>query len=253
MNKGFLCIGLDPDIKRIPDRFLKDINPLWEFNKYIIDETIEYAKAYKPNIAFYEAYGSNGLEALKKTIEYVKKIDKNITVILDAKRGDIGNTASFYAVSIFEDFKADGTTLSPYMGFDSIEPFLKYKDKYIFILGLTSNPSNKDFQFIRTEDGKFLYEKVIDKVIEWNKKYYNGIGLVIGATNKEISELKNKLKGIPLLIPGIGTQKGEIDILKGILSDNVFINVARDIIYSNSPKTKAKFYFDELNRLNNLI
>jgi|YNPMSStandDraft_1061717.scaffolds.fasta_scaffold00660_16 orotidine-5'-phosphate decarboxylase len=250
MNKSFLCVGLDPDLTKIPDRFLRSSNPVLEFNKYIVDQTFDFCSSYKPNIAFYEALGHMGLEALKVTISYIKSIDKNKIVILDTKRGDIGNTASFYAKSIFEDFNADGTTLSPYMGFDSIEPFLQYKDKYLFILCLTSNSSNKDFQFIKLNNGKFLYEFVYEKVLEWREKYnYKGLGLVIGATNKEIEGLKVRLKGVPLLIPGIGTQKGDIELLKGLLSDNVFINVGRDIIYSLSPREKAEFYNNKFNKI----
>ncbi len=230
-NNSLLCIGLDIDLKRIPASLLNKGDPIFDFNKAIIDSTKDLVCAYKPNIAFYEMYGIYGLQALIKTIEY---IGGEVPVILDAKRGDIGNTALAYAKAAFDVFKADAVTLNPYMGFDSIEPFLSYKDKGLFILCLTSNPSSKDFQ---TEGVEPLYKKVAKKVKIWNN--FGNCGIVVGATRPdELKEIRAILPDIPVLIPGIGAQGGDLahSVRYGAnkRGERAIINSSRGIIFASS-------------------
>jgi len=225
-NNSRLCVGLDP----------ADTHDLFEFNKRIIDETSEFVCAYKPNIAFFEANGIVGLEALLETIEY---IPDEIPVILDAKRGDIGHTAAAYAKGIFEEFGADATTLNPYLGYDSIKPFADYKDKFSFVLCLTSNPSNKDFQ-------KGIYLEVAKKVVEWNIN--ENLGLVVGATNPDqLKEIRAVAKDLLFLIPGVGAQGGDLKKTVKAGGKNIIINASRSIINSEDPAEEAKKLRNEIN------
>ncbi|MBU0580670.1 MAG: orotidine-5'-phosphate decarboxylase [Candidatus Margulisbacteria bacterium] len=247
-NKSQVCIGLDPDLSKFPTHLKSNPEAIYEFNKSIIEGTVDVVCAYKPNIAFYEAEGWAGLQALKKTIEFIAG---RVPVILDAKRGDIGNTAQAYAKSIFEDFKADAVTLSPYMGLDSLEPFLKYKDKGAFILCLTSNPGADDFQ------KPDLYKQVASKVFQWNVKYKN-MGLVVGATNgKQIQEIRKIAPGIPFLVPGVGAQGGDLEEVfrKGVFTkeDIVIINSSRKIIYASAGKDYAQAAKQATHQLNTEI
>jgi orotidine-5'-phosphate decarboxylase len=231
-NNSLLCIGLDVDLKKMPASLLNKSDPIFDFNKSIIDSTKDLVCAYKPNIAFYEMYGIYGLQALIKTIEYASD---DIPIILDAKRGDIGHTASAYAKSIFDIYKADATTINPYMGFDSIEPFIEYKEKGIFILCLTSNPSNKDFQTVGEKEP--LYKNVARHIKQWNMNL--NCGLVVGATNPdELKEIRTIAGDMPILIPGIGAQGGDLQASvrfgcnkKG---DRAIINSSRNIIFASS-------------------
>jgi orotidine-5'-phosphate decarboxylase len=230
-NNSLLCIGLDIDLKKIPPSLLNKPDPIFEFNKAIVDSTKDLVCAYKPNIAFYEMYGTYGLESLIKTIEY---IGDSAPVILDAKRGDIGNTASAYAKTLFEIYKADAVTINPYMGFDSIEPFLAYKDRGLFILCLTSNPSSKDFQ---TEGVEPLYKQVAKKVKIWNN--FGNCGLVVGATKaEELKEIRGIAGDMPILIPGVGAQGGDLQssIRFGCnkKGERAIINSSRGIIFASS-------------------
>jgi orotidine-5'-phosphate decarboxylase len=230
-NNSLLCIGLDIDLKKIPQSFLNKPDPIFEFNKGIIDSTKDLVCAYKPNIAFYEMYGNYGLDSLKKTIEYA---GEDIPFILDAKRGDIGNTAMAYAKALFDIYKADAVTLNPYMGFDSIEPFLTYKDKGLFILCLTSNPSAKDFQ---TEGTDPLYLQVAKKVKIWNN--YGNCGLVVGATKSDdLKEIRSIAGDMPILIPGVGAQGGDLQssVRFGVTKkgERAIVNSSRGIIYASS-------------------
>lgn len=230
-NNSLLCIGLDIDMKKIPSSLLNKGDPIFDFNKAIIDATKDLVCAYKPNIAFYEMYGIYGLQALIKTIEY---IGGEIPVILDSKRGDIGNTAAAYAKSTFEIYKADAVTLNPYMGFDSVEPFLSYKDKGLFILCLTSNQSAKDFQ---TDGPEPLYKQVAKKVKIWNN--WGNCGLVVGATKaEELKEIRGVVGDMPILIPGIGAQGGELSqsVRFGVnkKGERAIINSSRGIIFASS-------------------
>jgi orotidine-5'-phosphate decarboxylase len=236
-NRSLLCVGLDPDPVLMPEKI-----SVYEFNKAIIDATADLVCAYKPNIAFYEALGNAGLEALKKTRDY---IPKGIPMIIDAKRGDIGNTAKAYASSLFDILNADAITASPYLGYDSLEPFIERRDRGIFILCRTSNPGAADLQSLpveTTKGKKMLYEVVAEKVNEWNK--YGNLGLVVGATYPdELKLIRERYPQILLLIPGVGMQGGE---LKQVVKHGVdkgrqrtVINSSRQILYVSRGKDFA--------------
>lgn len=245
-NNSFLCIGLDVDLEKIPNRFLSSSDSISNFNKMIVDATKNFVCAYKPNSAFYEMYGIYGLKSLLKTIEY---IPNTIPVILDSKRGDISHSSSAYAKSIFEVFKADATTVNPLMGHDSIKPFTDYKDKGVFLLCLTSNPGSLDFQKKSTGNKK-LYEEIAEKAVKWNQ--HGNIGLVAGATNpKELKKIREIAGNIPILIPGVGAQKGELgsSVKFGTSKnkDRFLINASRSIIYSSNPARSAKLLRDQIN------
>ena len=232
-NAFHICVGLDSDIKKIPNHLRKEKNAILQFNKAIIDATADEAAAYKLNFAFYENWGIEGLKTLDETISY---IPSDILVIGDAKRGDIGNTSQKYAESIFDHFKCDSITLHPYMGSDSVQPFLDYEDKISFLLCLTSNPSSRDFEKQKLENGNYLYQEVITKVNSWNEK--NNCGLVFGATNpNELKENISDFNDLPILLPGVGAQGGSLeDIAKIFLSNNksnYLVNISRGLIYSD--------------------
>lgn len=234
-KNSYLCVGLDSDINKIPKHLLKFDNPIFEFNKKIIDATNLYTIAYKPNTAFYECMGVEGWKNLELTINYIKKNYPDIFIISDAKRGDIGNTSKMYANAFFKKLNSDAITIAPYMGEDSITPFLNYKDKWVIILALTSNKGAFDFQFIKDKD-EFLFEKVINKC---NKLAdHNNIMYVVGATKAE--KLKEIRKIAPknfLLIPGVGAQGGTIEeVAKYGLNENIglIVNSSRGIIYADN-------------------
>lgn len=230
-NKSLLCVGLDPDLALMPEGV-----DIFEFNKAIIDATGDLVCAYKPNFAFYEALGSEGIDALKRTADY---IPEDIPVIGDAKRGDIGNTAKAYARSIFSYFDFDAATVNPYLGFDSVEPFIQYREKGVFVLCRTSNAGAADFQALRCEvDGnhQLLFEVVAEKVSRWNT--YGNLGLVIGATYpEELKLIRQRLPDMPLLIPGIGAQGGELSRVVSCGVDagreKTIINSSRQILYAS--------------------
>lgn len=231
-NDSLVCVGLDPNPELIPQGI-----SILEFNKSIIDATTDLVCAYKPNFAFYEVLGAEGFDILKNTIDY---IPDDIPVIGDAKRGDIGNTAKAYAKAIFSNLNFDATTVNPYLGFDSIEPFIKYKDKGVFILCRTSNPGSTDFQSFHYQTSKqsfTLFELVSSKASQWNE--YGNIGLVIGATcPQDLKNIRENNPDMPLLIPGIGTQKGDLEkvVLYGIDAnrEKAIINSSRQIIFASS-------------------
>jgi orotidine-5'-phosphate decarboxylase len=233
-NKSLLCVGLDPDPELMPKV------GLLEFNKAIIDTTADLVCAYKPNLAFYEALGIGGLEVLQKTIEY---IPDHIPIIGDGKRGDIGNTARAYAKALFVTFGFDAATVSPYLGLDSVEPFIEYNEKGIFILCRTSNPGAVDFQSLVDARGKPLYEVVAQKAKEWN--VHGNIGLVVGATYiEELKAIRQLCPEMPLLIPGIGAQGGDLasTVKYGIDAQggNAIIAVSRQILYASQGKDFAQ-------------
>jgi len=252
-NNSLLCVGLDIDSEKIPKfLFNESKKPFLDFNKKIIDETKDLVCAYKLNMAFYEALGENGLSTLKETINH---IPKEILIILDGKRNDIGNTANKYAQSLFDGLKADAITINPYLGEDGITPFLKYEEKCSFILCRTSNPSAGDFQDLKISDKK-LYEHVAMKIKKWNTQYQN-CGAVVGATYPDELKTIRKILGedIPLLIPGIGKQGGDIQktIKYGTNAkgEMAIINSSRGIIYSSNDKDfyiKARESAEELNK-----
>jgi len=233
--KGYhICVGLDTDINKIPKHLLTYADPVFEFNKRIIEATSSSAAAYKINFAFYETYGSKGFDSLKKTIEL---IPADVLTIGDAKRGDIGNTSQMYASSVFEHFGFDAITLHPYMGKDSLQPFMDYDDKLNFVLALTSNQGAYDFEKQKLEDGTMLFQKIISKVVEWNEK--GNCGFVFGAT--KIEELKENIslfRGLPVLLPGVGAQGGSLEDTVRIFESNnhtsYLINISRALIYCNS-------------------
>ena len=246
-NNSLLCIGLDIDLGRLPSEYLNKDDPIFSFNRKIIEETKELVCAYKPNIAFYEMYGVYGITALLKTIEFVQA--QGLPVILDAKRGDVGHSSSAYAKAIFEVYKADATTVNPYMGHDSLAPFLAFHDKGVFVLCLTSNIGFNDFQIKGREEP--LYKSVAKHVKEWN--HYGNCGLVVGATKpEELKEIRDLVPEMPLLIPGVGAQGGEVEatVKAGIdtKGGRAIINASRSIIYAESPRVEAKKLRDEINK-----
>jgi len=237
LKKSFLCIGLDTDLNKIPKFLLKEKDPIFEFNKRIIDATNKYCVAYKPNIAFYESNGLDGWKALDKTIKYLNTNFPEIFTIADAKRGDIGNTSSMYAKAFFDTMNFDSITVTPYMGIDSVEPFLNYKNKHTILLALTSNKGAFDFQTKQIKGtNNNLYEDVIKTSLNWNNS--SQLMYVVGAT--KASYLKDLRKIIPnnfLLIPGVGTQGGDLnEVCKHLINNDVglIINSSRSIIYSSS-------------------
>ena len=236
-KKSFLCIGLDTDINKIPKFLLDTDDPIFEFNKKIIDATNSYCVAYKPNIAFYESLGLNGWKALEKTINYINSYYPEIFTIADAKRGDIGNTSSMYAKAYFETLNFDSITINPYMGKDSVEPFLEYQNKHTIILALTSNVGAFDFQTKNIADNsKKLYEEVIRTSISW--KNSNQLMYVVGATKASyLKEIRNIVPNNFLLIPGIGAQGGDLkEVCDNGLNNEIglLINSSRSIIYASN-------------------
>jgi orotidine-5'-phosphate decarboxylase len=230
-NDFHICVGLDTDINKIPKYFLKYSDPVFEFNKIVIENTCETAAAFKINFAFYEREGAKGIENLAKTLEI---IPKNLFTIADAKRGDIGNTSQMYAASVYEHFNFDSVTLHPYMGYDSISPFLEYSNKLSFILALTSNQGSADFEKLRLADGRFLFQEVIEKVKTWNTR--NNCGVVFGATN--LSELQENIQifgNLPVLLPGVGAQGGNlkeiVKVFQNQAKSDYLINVSRALLY----------------------
>ncbi|MCP4728336.1 MAG: orotidine-5'-phosphate decarboxylase, partial [bacterium] len=242
VSNSNVCVGLDTDIAKIPEFLKGSKNPIFDFNKEIIDHTKDDACAYKLNMAFYEAAGKSGMEALQKTVEY---IPDHIVKIIDAKRGDIGNTSRLYAKAIFEVIGGDCITVNPYMGYDSIGPFLDFEDKGIFLLCLTSNKGSADFQQLQLENNTPLYMAVANKIAEWSEEHPGKIGMVVGATHpEELKTIRSAAPSLPFLIPGIGAQKGDLTgtVEAGIGAERApaLINSSRGIIYSSSDKDFAE-------------
>jgi orotidine-5'-phosphate decarboxylase len=236
-KKSFLCVGLDPDLTKLPKHLLELEDPIFEFNKQIIDATKEYCVAYKPNIAFYECLGPKGWESLKKTLDY---IPKDIFTIADAKRGDIGNTSDMYALTFFDYLNADAVTVAPYMGSDSVTPFLKHPNKWVVLLALTSNEGGKDFQLF--SNGKIkLFEEVITKSQQWGSD--ENLMYVIGATRGEdIAHARKLAPNHFFLVPGVGAQGGTLEeVCKyGLTKDcGLLVNSSRGIIYADSSENFA--------------
>ncbi|MDA9361235.1 orotidine-5'-phosphate decarboxylase [Flavobacteriaceae bacterium] len=240
LKKSFLCVGLDIDLDKVPEHIKTMSDPLFEFSKAIIDATSAFAVAYKPNIAFFETYGPEGMTSLKKVMDYLNEHHPEIFTIADAKRGDIGNTATRYAKAYYETYNFDSITVAPYMGKDSVEPFLSFDEKYAIILALTSNAGSSDFQ-MQEVGGQMLYEKVIQTSTQWEGS--ERLMYVVGAT--KASALKNIRTLIPnsfLLIPGVGAQGGSLtEVAENGLSDDVglLVNSSRGIIYSSQGKDFA--------------
>ena len=232
-KRSFLCVGLDPDIDRIPLKEGSILDRMWSFNKAIIDATQDHCVAYKPNMAFYEMYGAQGWELLERTVNYIPKTH---FIIADAKRGDIGNTSKKYAAAFFKNLNADAITVAPYMGIDSVNPFMNYKDKWVVILALTSNRGSGDFQQIKNEHGELLYETVLKLSQQWGNA--ENTMYVVGATHPE--EFENIRRLVPdhfILVPGVGAQGGDLqEVCRYGLNRDVglLVNVSRGVLYAGA-------------------
>tara|TARA_B110001454_G_C12617872_1_gene391589 strand:- start:156 stop:968 length:813 start_codon:yes stop_codon:yes gene_type:complete len=241
LKKSFLCIGLDVDLNKIPKHLLAADDPIFEFNKAIIDATHHLCVSYKPNTAFYEAYGLQGWKSLEKTIQYLNTNYPEIYTIADAKRGDIGNTSRMYAKAFLEDLAFDSVTVAPYMGKDSVEPFLAFKDKHTIMLALTSNQGAFDFQTLDV-NGTELYKKVLETSKSWENS--ENLMYVVGATKAEyFKEIRKIVPNSFLLVPGVGAQGGNLqDVCKYGLSENIglLINSSRGIIYAGNDENFAQ-------------
>ncbi len=243
-KKSFLCVGLDSDINKIPSHLLNEEDPVFEFNKAIINSTLPYTVAYKPNLAFYESRGIKGLISLKKTMDYLSQFKEECFTIADAKRGDIGNTSEQYAKAFLDpngDFNFDSMTIAPYMGEDSVKPFTIYEDKWVILLALTSNKGANDFQFLEDNEGKPLFEKVITKSQEWGNK--DNLMFVCGATQASMFERIRELAPQNfLLVPGIGAQGGSLEEVSkfGMIKDcGLLVNSSRAIIFADKTQDFA--------------
>ena len=249
-KKSFLCVGLDVDLDKIPSFLLKEEDPIFSFNKAIIDATHKFTVAYKPNTAFYEAYGIEGWESLQKTINYLNENYPNIFTIADAKRGDIGNTSSRYAKAFFEDMAFDSITVAPYMGKDSVEPFLAFENKHTILLALTSNEGAFDFQTKKVGEDE-LYKQVLKTSKEW--KNSENLMYVVGATKAEyFAEIRKIVPNSFLLVPGVGAQGGSLqEVCKYGLAENIglLVNSSRGIIYSSNKEDFAEAAAQEAQKM----
>ena len=241
-KKSFLCVGLDTDINKIPEHLKKEEDPIFAFNKAIIDATAPYCVAYKPNLAFYECYGLKGMVAFEKTIKYLKENHPNHFIIADAKRGDIGNTSKMYAQTFFEEYNLDSVTVAPYMGEDSVKPFLEYDGKWVILLALTSNKGSHDFQLTEDKQGERLFEKVLKKSQEWGTT--ENLMYVVGATQgKMFEDIRRIALNHFLLVPGVGAQGGSLqEVCKyGMTKDcGLLVNSSRGIIYASKDEDFAE-------------
>ena len=241
-KKTFLCVGLDTDINKNPEHLKKEEDPIFAFNKAIIDATAPYCVAYKPNLAFYECYGLKGMVAFEKTIKYLKENHPNHFIIADAKRGDIGNTSKMYAQTFFEEYNLDSVTVAPYMGEDSVKPFLEYDGKWVILLALTSNKGSHDFQLTEDQQGERLFEKVLKKSQEWGTT--ENLMYVVGATQgKMFEDIRRIAPNHFLLVPGVGAQGGSLqEVCKyGMTKDcGLLVNSSRGIIYAGKDKDFAE-------------
>ena len=241
-KKSFLCAGLDTDLNKIPKFLLNEEDSIFSFNKAIIDATAPYSVAYKPNLAFYECYGLKGMEAFEKTITYLKEKYPNHFIIADAKRGDIGNTSKMYAQTFFKEYNVDALTIAPYMGEDSVKPFLEYEGKWVILLALTSNKGSHDFQLFEDKDGVRLFERVLSKAQEWGTT--ENLMFVVGATQGSLfADIRKLAPDSFLLVPGVGAQGGSLqEVCKyGMNKDcGLLVNSSRGIIYASSEANFAE-------------
>ena len=241
-KKSFLCVGLDTDLKKIPQHLLNDNDAIFTFNKNIIDATAPYCVAYKPNLAFYEAFGVKGMIAFEKTINYLNEYYPDHFIIADAKRGDIGNTSKMYARTFFEEYDVDALTVAPYMGEDSVTPFLGYDGKWVILLALTSNKGSNDFQLTTDTEGERLFEKVIRKSQQWGD--INNMMYVVGATQgKMFEDIRKVAPESFLLVPGVGAQGGSLEEVcrYGMTKDcGLLVNSSRGIIYASNGEDYAE-------------
>ncbi|RHJ93631.1 orotidine-5'-phosphate decarboxylase [Parabacteroides bouchesdurhonensis] len=240
-KQSFLCVGLDTDIKKIPQHLLSEEDPIFVFNKAIIDATADYCVAYKPNLAFYESLGVKGMMAFEKTVSYLKKNYPDQFIIADAKRGDIGNTSEMYARSFFDHIKVDAVTVAPYMGEDSVKPFLIYPEAWVILLALTSNKGSHDFQLTEDANGERLFEKVLKKSQEWAND--EQMMYVVGATQgKMFLDIRKHVPNHFLLVPGVGAQGGSLaEVAQYGMNDQcgLLVNSSRAIIYADATERFA--------------
>lgn len=251
-KKSFLCVGLDTDIKKVPAHLLGSEDPIFEFNKAIINATAPYCVAYKPNLAFYEAQGAAGILSLEKTVAYIRENYPDQFIIADAKRGDIGNTSALYARSFFEGMDVDAVTIAPYMGQDSVAPFLGFPGKWVILLALTSNKGSYDFQLTEDKDGERLFEKVIRKSSEWATP--EEMMYVVGATQGSMfSDIRAVAPKSFLLVPGVGAQGGSLEevVKYGFIPGEcgLLVNSSRGIIYASSGEDFAQAAAKEAEKL----
>ncbi|MFC4665362.1 orotidine-5'-phosphate decarboxylase [Falsiporphyromonas endometrii] len=250
-KRSFLCVGLDTDLQKIPKHLHKEDDPIFAFNQAIIDATAPSCIAFKPNLAFYESMGTFGLSAFIRTVDYIKEHYPQHLIIADAKRGDIGNTSDMYAQSFFDHGKVDAVTVSPYMGEDSVSPFLKYPDKWVILLALTSNKGSDDFQMMQSADGEYLFERVLRISQTW--EHSDQLMYVVGATKAEM--LKKVRAIVPdsfLLVPGVGAQGGGIEeVMANGMNDQcgLIVNSSRGIIYADSSEHFAARAADEAEKI----
>ncbi|MCI7599045.1 MAG: orotidine-5'-phosphate decarboxylase [Prevotella sp.] len=241
-KKTFLCVGLDTDIKKIPTYLFNDPDPIVAFNQQIIDATAPYCVAFKPNMAFYESMGVKGIAAFETTVQYIKENHPHHFVIADAKRGDIGNTSAMYARTFFEEYDVDALTVAPYMGVDSVSPFLEYEGKWVILLALNSNAGSKDFQLTKNEEGERLFERVLKKGLEWGNT--GNLMFVVGATRGSlIGDVRKVAPESFLLVPGVGAQGGSLEeVCKyGMTKDcGLLVNSSRGIIYASDGEDFAE-------------
>lgn len=241
-KRSFLCVGLDTDLKKVPAHLLNEEDPIFAFNKAIIDATAPYCVAYKPNLAFYEAFGVKGLMAFEKTVKYIQENYPDQFIIADAKRGDIGNTSAMYARTFFEEYNLDSVTVAPYMGEDSVTPFLGYDGKWVILLALTSNKGSHDFQLTESTEGQKLFQKVLRKSQEWANN--EQMMYVVGATQGQAFEEIRKI--VPdhfLLVPGVGAQGGSLsEVCKYGMTQEccLLVNSSRAIIYADNTENFAE-------------
>lgn len=241
-KKSFLCVGLDTDLKKVPQHLLDREDPIFDFNKAIIDATAPYCVAYKPNLAFYEAFGVKGIISFERTVKYLNENYPNHFIIADAKRGDIGNTSAMYARTFFEEYNIDSLTVAPYMGEDSVSPFLAYEGKWVILLALTSNKGSHDFQLTADADGERLFEKVLKKSQEWGND--RNMMYVVGATQgKMFEDIRRVAPTHFLLVPGVGAQGGSLEeVCKYGMTDDcgLLVNSSRGIIYASQGEDFAE-------------
>ncbi|MDH8701116.1 orotidine-5'-phosphate decarboxylase [Dysgonomonadaceae bacterium PH5-43] len=250
-KKSFLCVGLDTDIKKIPSFLLTEEDPIFSFNKAIIDATQAYCVAYKPNLAFYESLGVKGQISLEKTVEYIKSNYPDQFIIADAKRGDIGNTSEMYARAIFDYSDFDAVTVAPYMGEDSVKPFLVYPNKWVILLALTSNKGSQDFQLMEDANGERLFERVLRKSQEWTND--EQMMYVVGATQgKMFEDIRKAAPNHFLLVPGVGAQGGSLEeVAKYGMNKQcgLLVNSSRQIIYADSTERFAEAASEEAKKV----
>jgi orotidine-5'-phosphate decarboxylase len=241
-KRSFLCVGLDTDLKKIPEHLLSSEDPAFEFNRAIIDATAPYTVAYKPNAAFYEALGTEGWKTLFKTVDYIRKNYPDTFIIADAKLGDIGNTSKMYAQAFFERMDVDGVTLAPYMGKDTVAPFLEYDNRWAVVLALTSNGSAADFELSKLADGRFVFEQVLEKASSWGN--VDNTMFVVGATQAAmLSDIRKIVPDHFLLVPGVGAQGGSLeDVARYGMNSRcgLLVNSSRAIIYADKSENFAK-------------